>query len=217
MKTVAFIVARKGSKRIPNKNVKRMCGKPLFSWCMDAALGAKLVDEVWIATDDPVIEAYAEGDMDTRIFRTREMDDDCIQETIINDFLMVSDFETLVLMQATSPLVTADDIDGGITMHREEGLDAVASIVEKTYLTYSFDNPEFQADPWPLKGEISPLLIGNGAFWIISREEFERSGSRIGTLTVGLYEMPEDTLYEVDTETDWVVVETLLERRLHAD
>lgn len=211
MKTVALIIARKGSKRIPHKNMKEMCGKPLIHWCMINAIKAENVNEIWVATDDPIIEKYATK-YSVRVFKTREMNNNCIQETIIQAFLDVSDFTDLVLLQATSPLVTAEDIDGGIEMHQNDGYDCVVSVVNHSYLTYSYGSPEFIADPWPRK---TTKHVGNGAFWIISRETFKKTGSRITPHNIGMYEMPPDTLYEVDTDIDWVVVETLLERRLH--
>ena len=92
----------------------------------------------------------------------------------------------------------------------------MASVVRKTYLTYDNDGyPNFDNKPWPHKGDIESSIIGNGAFWITSRERFEDSGSRISVGNNGIYEMPQDTLYEVDTLPDWAIVETLLKRRLH--
>ena len=54
-KVVALILARKGSKGVPNKNTKLLNGKPLISWTIEAATKSKLISRIIISTDDPKI------------------------------------------------------------------------------------------------------------------------------------------------------------------
>lgn len=56
---IAVIPARKGSKRLPNKNIKLLCGKPLINWTIDAAIASKVFDLVLVTTDSAEIAALA--------------------------------------------------------------------------------------------------------------------------------------------------------------
>ena len=59
MKSIAIITARGGSKRIPRKNIKEFCGKPIIAYSIEAALNSKLFDEVMVSTDDEEIAEIA--------------------------------------------------------------------------------------------------------------------------------------------------------------
>ena len=59
MKSVAIITARGGSKRIPKKNIKEFCGKPIIAYSIAAALDAGIFDEVMVSTDSEEIAAVA--------------------------------------------------------------------------------------------------------------------------------------------------------------
>lgn len=50
-KCLAVITARGGSKRIPNKNIKEFCGKPIIQYSIEAALNCKIFDEIMVSTD----------------------------------------------------------------------------------------------------------------------------------------------------------------------
>ena len=59
MNTIAIITARGGSKRIPGKNIKEFCGKPILSYSIKAALDSKIFDTVMVSTDDEKIADIA--------------------------------------------------------------------------------------------------------------------------------------------------------------
>ena len=59
MKTLAIITARGGSKRIPRKNIKDFCGKPIIAYPISAAIASGLFDEVMVSTDDSEIATVA--------------------------------------------------------------------------------------------------------------------------------------------------------------
>ena len=61
MKRLAIITARGGSKRIPRKNIKEFCGKPIIAYSIEAALGAGIFDTVMVSTDDEEIAEIARG------------------------------------------------------------------------------------------------------------------------------------------------------------
>ncbi len=59
MSNIAIITARGGSKRIPRKNIKLFCGKPIISYSIEAALKSKMFETVMVSTDDEEIAAVA--------------------------------------------------------------------------------------------------------------------------------------------------------------
>ena len=65
MSTIAVITARGGSKRIPRKNIKEFCGKPIITYSIEAALSAGIFDEVMVSTDDAQIAEIAKKAMKT--------------------------------------------------------------------------------------------------------------------------------------------------------
>lgn len=119
---LAIIPARSGSKGLPNKNIKDLCGKPLIAWSIEAGLSSKYIDEVVVTTDS---EEYArisrQYGAKTPFVRPRELSLDTsttfesIKHTL--DFYkdnLNEEFDYIVLLEPTSPLRETDDIDAAI-------------------------------------------------------------------------------------------------------
>ncbi|MGH2644695.1 MAG: cytidylyltransferase domain-containing protein, partial [Chitinophagaceae bacterium] len=109
---------RKGSKSIPGKNFKDFCGKPLFCWYVDEILESKTADEIWLATDSLQIgniakEKYKET---VSIYRRRPENarDTSPSIDVVLEFLHTKHFsqdDNFILVQATSPLTKASDLN----------------------------------------------------------------------------------------------------------
>ena len=221
-KTVAFIPVRGGSKSIPLKNIKPMCGRPLVYWTAAAANGCAAIDEVYIATDSDEIRAAAES-FDLPKVRVvgrsaESASDGASTESAMIEFAEARDFDDIVLVQATSPLLEARDLDAGFARYREEGVDGVISVVEDS--RFYWREGEEGAKPLnydvfarPRRQDFEGCLMENGAFYITSRERLLASGNRLsGRIAASI--MPADTSYEIDEPDDWEIVEHLLQRRL---
>ena len=123
---VAFIPVRGGSKSIPFKNIKTICGRPLVYWTIKAACECSYIDAVYVATDsDKVREAVIQLQNESRdlfhkmkvIGRSSETASDTAStESAMLEFASKYDFDNIVLIQATSPLLTADDLAGGFEL-----------------------------------------------------------------------------------------------------
>ena len=121
---VAFIPVRGGSKSIPLKNIKPICGKPLVYWTVKAACGCKYIDKVYVATDSDkikeTVESFKAG-IEAELFKKVEVigrsaesaSDIASTEFAMLEFAGNYDFDNIVLVQATSPLLQADDLDHG--------------------------------------------------------------------------------------------------------
>ena len=215
---VAFIPVRGGSKSIPLKNIRLINGRPLVYWTLDAAAGCREVDKVVVSTDSDeirkVVEKY-DSDKIIIIDRSEEVSTDIAStESVMLEFAGKYDFENIILVQATSPLLTEGDISGGIEKFRQEGIDSVLSVVrQKRFIWSESSDKAYAANYDPLKRprrqEFEGFLVENGAFYITSRKRLLDTRCRISG-NIGLYEMPEETYFEIDEPSDWIIAEGLL-------
>ncbi len=121
MKTLALIPARGGSKRLPRKNIKLCAGKPLIAWTIEAALAAKLIDEVWVSTEDREIADVARHFNANVVARPAELaTDSATSESVLRHALTILNdperFTHVCLLQPTSPCRTSAQIDDILTL-----------------------------------------------------------------------------------------------------
>lgn len=137
---LAIIPARGGSKGLPGKNIKELCGKPLISWSIESGFKSKYIDEVMVTTDSKEIANisklyganvpflrpdYLSSDIATTF--------DAVKHAI--DFYkneIQKEFDYIILLEPTSPLREDDDIDNMIVkmMDKEIDFDSIVSIGE---------------------------------------------------------------------------------------
>jgi len=140
-KIYGLIPARRGSKRLPNKNIRLINGKSLIEHAIDASLASNFIHETIVSTDDPMVKEIAERRNVKCIDRKKElcMDNTSMQE-VINDFIKslsnYTDSDCIVLLQSTSPLRTSEDIDKGIKIFKNNTFDSVVSVKEVAPFTY---------------------------------------------------------------------------------
>ena len=225
---VAFIPVRGGSKSIPFKNIKTICGRPLVYWTIRAACGCSYIDTVYVATDsDRVRETVVQLQNENRdlfhkmkvIGRSSETASDTAStESAMLEFAQKYEFDNIVLIQATSPLLTANDLTGGLELFMQPGTDSVLSCVQQRRFLWE-RNEKGDAAPLnydiykrPRRQNFSGYLMENGAFYITSKENLMASQNRMSG-NIKVYEMSEDTAFEIDEVCDWIIIEELLRRR----
>ena len=131
---LSIIPARGGSKRLPRKNVLDLCGKPLISWTIEAALYSKYLDEVVVTSDDSEILGIANNMKVRSIERPPHLASDtastfdAVKHTIDN----IDSYEYIVLLQPTSPLRNATHIDKAIELLARKDADAVINKVSRS-------------------------------------------------------------------------------------
>lgn len=221
MKKVGIIPLRKGSKGIPGKNKKKLLGRPLFSWALGAAIFSEL-DEVYVFTDDEEILAYVakEYSWTTKVKGLRRNDenanDTASTESALLEFAekINFDFAVLCLLQATSPLTTSEDINNALFQISNEGKTSALSVVKTHRFTWNADGTPQNYDVYnrPRRQDFSGLLMENGAVYATTKDAFIKSKNRVSE-TIGLVEMAEETLMEIDSLSDWTIIESLLAER----
>ncbi len=221
-KIVAFIPLRGGSKSIPFKNIKEFAGKPLAFWVIEAALNCSLIDEAVVSTDSDVIKSKI-GELKNNKLRMISRSEETATDTASTESAILefaendANFNYLVLIQATSPLLESEHLTGGIEKFFRGNYSSLLSVVRQKRFT--LEEKEGEGKPInynyfkrPRRQEFNGFLVENGAFYITSRENLLKTRCRLSG-KVGVYEMPEETYFELDEPSDWIIMENLLKQR----
>lgn len=225
---VAFIPVRGGSKSIPLKNIRVINGKPLVYWTVKAACGCTYIDKVYIATDSEKIRATVESFKSGRekelfskavvIGRSAESASDTAStEFAMLEFASQYDFDTIALVQATSPLLKSSDLDRGFMVFNEIGVDSVLSVVRQKRFHWAVDKEgyshptNYDVFHRPRRQDFDGYLVENGAFYICSKNNLIKYQNRVSG-NIKSVEMPDDTFFEIDELSDWVVIESLMKK-----
>ena len=225
---VALIPVRGGSKSIPLKNIRPICGMPLVYWTVKAACSCKYIDKVYVATDSEKIKETVERFMnggEAEFFRKVEVigrsaesaSDTASTESAMLEFAENYDFDNIVLVQATSPLLQASDLDRGVEVFQNEGTDSVLSVVRQKRFNWGTDENGY-AHPTnydifhrPRRQEFDCYLVENGAFYITAKTDLLRTRNRVSG-NIKAVEMNEDTFFEIDEPSDWLIIEDLMKK-----
>jgi N-acylneuraminate cytidylyltransferase len=224
LNTVALIPVRGGSKSIPLKNIKLFCGKPLVYWSVAAAAECADIECVYVATDDNRIKEVVESfGFDNVVVIGRSVEsahDTASTETVLLEFAESVDAERIVLIQATSPLLGVHDLTEAIRKLDVTNSDSLVSVVRQKRFIWQEDGGTgipVNYDPVkrPRRQDWEGFLVENGAFYITYREKLLSSGCRISG-KIDLYEMAEETYFELDEPADWIIGEKLKDRSLQS-
>ena len=226
-KTIAFIPVRGGSTSIPLKNIKPLCGKPLVYWTAAAADGCASIDEVIISTDSPLIAQTAEsfGLEKLKVVGRSEATatNTASTESAMLEYAEANEFDVMVLVQATSPLLTAADLDAGFAQFAKPGVDSVLSVVEDKRFYWNLKDPasenpiaypsNYDVYARPRRQDFDGSFMENGAFYICTRDDLLKSRNRVsGNIAISV--MPPDTAFEINEPEDWNIIEALKKKQL---
>lgn len=216
-RVVAVIPARGGSVSIPLKNIRELAGRPLIDWCIKSARDSGCFAEIWVSTDHDQIAAVAKASGAKVHWRAAETATNTAStESALVDFTQAHpDYDILCLIQATSPLVTPEHFRGALQIFNQVGADSLVTAVRAhRFLWKVKDDGEAEAINYtpakrPRRQDWNGELIENGAFYLTTNGLFEESKCRLGG-KIALYEMPEHTLVELDSEVDWEITKGLV-------
>jgi len=227
LRVLALVPARGGSKGLPGKNLRPLSGLPLVAWSVAAALAAPSIDAVVVSTDSEEIAAAAlAAGAEVPFMRPRHLAED--HSRMVDVVLDALDtlaaagrpFDLVVLLQPTSPLRSAGDIESALRRRRETGGRAVASVcpVEHSPLLAGelpadgslarFLRPQ---DATANRQELPDFHRLNGAVYVADAEFLREHRSFIADGTYA-YVMPAERSVDIDTELDFTLAECLLAR-----
>ena len=221
-KFLTIIPARSGSKRLKNKNILELAGKPLIKWTIDAALNSIFVGHhCYISTDCEKIKSIAEGcGAKVPFLRPPALaSDEASTFDVIKHMIdnLDESFDNVLLLQPTSPLRTCEDIDQAIQQWLESNFKAIVSITEQNshydwQVTFNSQN-RLLTYPEPNKRsqDFETHYILNGAIYFSTIEYFLKNKGFLGSDT-GVFLMDQNKSLDIDTSMDFKLAELLLEK-----
>lgn len=220
---VAIIPARKGSKRLPEKNLLLLGGKPLIRWTIDAAEKSGVFDHIAVTSDDSRILEQARGANTIPIVRPPNLaTDTATSADVVLHALEVLEKQgirplTFMLLQPTSPMRTADDIRKAVDLMAEKSSDSIVSVclaehsplwcgtLESDMSMHAFLKPSVHGQ----RGQDLPTYYRlNGAIYLAKVEAF-RDEKTFFTRNSHAYVMPVDRSVDIDTSLDFKLAQCL--------
>jgi len=206
-RAVTVIPARGGSKGIPRKNLVDLNGQPLIYYAITASL-ASGVDETWVSSEDEEILEVAASLGACTLRRPDELaTDTASSESALLHFAEHVDFDRLVFLQATAPLVLAEDIDRAVALLDE--YDSVLSVAEFTQFVWIDGVPNYDINHRRRRQDSAPAYLETGSLFATTREALLRSRNRLSG-RIGYCVVPKLRSYDVDSEDDLEVARHLV-------
>ena len=220
MSSIAIITARGGSKRIPKKNIKEFCGKPIIAYSIEAALKSEAFDVVMVSTDSEEIASIAKqygaevpflrSEATSNDFATTA---DVIEEVISNYSKRGRVFDYFACIYPTAPFVTDEKLHEAMNSIKAAGADALISVVKYSFppqrafiikdemLKYQY--PQYER---ARSQDLDPVYHDCGQFYFCSTEVFMEHHSLLLPKTIPFI-IPDEEVQDIDTPSDWLIAE----------
>lgn len=225
MRVLGIIPARGGSKGVPRKNIRLVAGRPLIAYAIEAARDSRLLTHVVISTDDTEIATVAEELGAPVLMRPPDLAADntpmlpVVQYTLAALEPGLGRYDYVIILQPTTPLRTADDIDAALTLLIESRADSVVSVYQvadhhpaRMYRLVEGRLVPYEPEPPNrLRQGLPPVFHRNGAIYAFRRALIDEQGTLIGPDTRP-YIMPRERSINIDDELDLAFADFLLRR-----
>lgn len=220
MKRLAIITARGGSKRIPRKNIKHFCGKPIMAYSIEAALSSNLFDEVMVSTDDEEIAQIAMSYGAKVPFKRSEKTSDDFATTadviieVLNTYgEMGQTFEEMAVIYPTAPFVTAEKLTLGFKVLNDEQSAMVMPVVPFSFPPMRgvvIENNQLKYR-WPemrnrRSQDLEAIYHDCGQFYCYNVSRFLELGGQI-VEAISPIIMKETEVQDIDNLEDWAIAE----------
>lgn len=228
---LAVIPARGGSKRIPRKNIKPFCGKPMIAWSIEAALESGCFDQVVVSTDDlDIADVARESGAQVPFMRPAELSDDhtgtipVIQHAVEWYKSQGHAVELVCCLYATAPFVRADDISRGLHILNESGSDYAFSVTSYAFpiqralrLTQQGRVEMFNPEHFNTRSQdLEEAWHDAGQFYWGMAEAWLK-GAMIFSPNSAPVMLPRHRVQDIDTPEDWSRAELMFKVLLRAE
>lgn len=223
-KILAIIPARGGSKGVPRKNIRDLAGKPLIAWTIEEAKKSRYIDRLILSSeDDEIIEVAKQYGCEVPFKRPLELaqDDTPGIEPVLHAIEQCPGYDYVVLLQPTSPLRTAEDIDGCIEKLLNSDADFCVSVTEpekSPYWMYTLEGERMvpllpQEELVVRRQDLPKVYALNGAVYVGKSSEVKKSKAFLTENTVA-FEMVAEHSFDIDTELDFKICEVLIKDKV---
>lgn len=220
MSQLAIITARGGSKRIPKKNIKEFCGKPILAYSIEAAKRAGIFDAVMVSTDSAEIAAVAEQyGAAVPFMRSESASNDyaptaeVIREVLTKYAENGMVYDRFCCVYPTAPFVTADKLRKAAQMLAESDADSLVPVVAFSFppqrafvlrdgvIQYQYPENEFARSQ-----DLEPLYHDAGQFYFCKTKAFFEQNTLITRKSIPFI-MQEEEVQDIDNFSDWTIAE----------
>ena len=220
LKITALLPMKVHSERVPDKNIKNFCGRPLYHAVLSTLLQSKYIDKVVINTDSDIIKEDALKNFERVVIidRPKEIQGDFVSmNDIIAYDLSKIEGEHFLQTHSTNPLLQTDTIDLAIGTYFKNlnQFDSLFSVTRLQTRLYWKDGVPINHNPNELlrTQDLPPVYEENSNFYIFSKESFVDAGrARIG-LKPQMFEISKLEAVDIDEPEDWGIAEVLYKRR----
>lgn len=219
-KSIAIITARGGSKRIPRKNIRLFCGKPIICFSIEAAISSGIFDKVMVSTDDTEIAKIAlNAGAEVPFFRSANTSNDfattaeVLEEVLLQYHLDNQEFRYGCCIYPTAPFVTADKLKAAFELLKNKNADSIIPINKFSFPIWrsfkmdegrlSFNWPEYELKR---SQDLASSYHDAGQFYFFNVQKFFETKKLVSANTFGL-EVPESEVQDIDNEEDWQIAE----------
>lgn len=222
-RVLAIIPARGGSKGVPRKNVRLLAGKPLIAWTIEEAKKSRYIDRLVLSSEDQeIINVAKEYGCEVPFVRPENLaqDETPGMDPVLHALKKVQGYDYIVLLQPTSPLRLAKDIDACIERLIETQSPACVSVTEpdiSPYWMYTMNENGLmqqliKQDSLAVRRQDLPNVYAlNGAVYVAETKWLLKSESFL-TEATSAYVMPRNRSYDIDVEEDFMWCDWILEK-----
>lgn len=219
-KRLAIITARGGSKRIPHKNIREFCGKPIIEYSIEAALASGVFDEVMVSTDDEKIAQIAK-DAGAKIpfLRSAETSNDfattadVIMEVLAQYEKQGKDYDVACCIYPTAPFITSEKLKSAVMLLENKNYDSVMPVAEFSFpplrgMVMEEDKISYKWEEFSLmrSQDLEKIYHDVGQFYVFDVEKFKES-KKLVTKNTGALVIDELEMQDIDNEVDWKLAE----------
>jgi CMP-N-acetylneuraminic acid synthetase len=226
-KVLALIPARGGSRRLPGKNLLKLCGEPITVWSVKAAQQSKYVDRIVVSTDsDEIAEVARAAGADVPFMRPNYLASDTassldVVKHALNELNQKGQcYEFIVLLQPTSPLRTSKHIDESFELLQSKDADAIVGVTE---LDHPIELTNRLPDDLSMKGffatdshlrsqEFPKRYRVNGAIYLVRVESLIKENTIFLSDRIYAYKMDREVSVDIDTPYDLKLADALFDR-----
>jgi len=220
IKIVAMIPARLGSTRVKNKNLRLINKKPLIQYIIDTAIKSKLLDQIYVNSESEIFRNISKKSGIEFYKRSEKLaSDTATNDDFALDFMENVECDVLIQLLATSPFLSAEEIDGFISKMIEEKYDTMVSVYDVRIESIYKGNPinfiqNKKTPPSQLLEPVKAYACGIMGWKVGNfRENIKKYGAAYhgGDGKIGFFEIKGFSTVDIDNEEDFVLAEAIAE------
>lgn len=220
MSAIAIITARGGSKRIPHKNIRNFCGKPILAYSIEAARESGVFDEIMVSTDDPQIAKIAVSyGAAVPFLRSAETSNDTVSSSdavaeVLQQYAKLGRrFSLVANLYPTAPFLTAAHLREAVMQLQNSDADTLVPVVrfsfppQRGFLIQAGKLRAAQPEYSEARSQDLPAIYHDAGQFYLAKGDYFLARPRFYSDNMIPYELPEWDVQDIDTESDWKMAE----------